>query len=366
MEWVTIERHIRRGVYGVLVAMIYGVITLAGPLERWISLGATGFLIGSLTSVLDYLFFLSPLRKQPFLVVLSVRILAYLLVILLSMSVVFGTYLLIFHDTQPGELLYYLVPRRWLSDGSFLYGLIYTFSVLFVWQFVALISRLLGPNTLVNYITGKYHTPKEESRIFMFLDIRSSTTIAEKLGHVRWHQFLNDFFFDIAAPVRKYKGEIYQYVGDEVVISWPEDIGLDDLNCIRCFFGIEDKIDARAHIYERKYGFKPVFKVGYHMGVVVVGVIGDYKRDIVFHGDSINTAARIQESCNLHNRRLLLSEALLRALDLKGEFVEEYITNIRLRGKTEDIKLYSLDPVGDVRPPEPFTLPTVLPEEKAG
>lgn len=86
-----------------------------------------------------------------------------------------------------------------------------------------------------------YRKPfSEVERIFMFLDIRSSTTIAEELGHVQYFALLNDFFRDIAEPISKNKGHIYQYVGDEVVVSWPLDDGLNNANCLKCFFDIGD------------------------------------------------------------------------------------------------------------------------------
>jgi len=44
---------------------------------------------------------------------------------------------------------------------------------------------------------GKYYKPKSENRIFMFVDLNSSTTLAEKLGNERYHELLKDFFADI-------------------------------------------------------------------------------------------------------------------------------------------------------------------------
>ncbi|WP_044220009.1 hypothetical protein [Chitinophaga pinensis] len=55
----------------------------------------------------------------------------------------------------------------------------------------------------------------------MFLDLNSSTTIAETLGDKRYHAFLKDIFTDITNPILDKKGEIYQYVSDEVIVAWP-------------------------------------------------------------------------------------------------------------------------------------------------
>ena len=108
---------------------------------------------------------------------------------------------------------------------------------------------------------------------------------------------------------------------------------------------IEEKIKSRSAHYKRRYGLVPEYKAGFHIGKVVAGEIEDFKRDIVFHGDTLNTASRIEEQCNRLGRNLLLSRDLLVELDLKKRFTEEYMGNIRLRGKDQELELYSLKPV---------------------
>jgi adenylate cyclase len=339
-------RHaLERSLYGSLLGVLYAWVNLEWKGSLVLTCATIGLLIGFFTYQLDHLLFLTRLRRRRFAVVLLVRTLAYLLVITLSVLLVTGAYTALDNRMSLQAVMASQLLQGWISSGGFTYIVVYSLVVLLVFQFITLVSRLLGPNVLINYLIGRYHVPKEEERIFMFMDIRSSTTIAERLGHVMWHQFLNDYFFDIAKPVRRSRGEIYQYVGDEVVISWPKKTGLRHLNCIRCFFWIWDLMQARREWYLKKYGYEPIFKAGYHVGKVIMGEIGDYKRDIVFHGDTVNTASRIQVECNRFNRRLLLSDILLKQLDLKDEYVAEYITKIRLRGKENDLDLYSLDPV---------------------
>ena len=65
---------------------------------------------------------------------------------------------------------------------------------------------------------SKHLKPKDEKRIFMFLDLKSSTTIAEEIGHRRYFEFISDFIADVTTPILNNHGEIYQYVGDEIVI----------------------------------------------------------------------------------------------------------------------------------------------------
>jgi len=81
------------------------------------------------------------------------------------------------------------------------------------------INRLIGGRIFLSFFTGRYHKPIEEDRIFMFLDLKSSTAIAEKIGHINFHKFINDFLFTISEAIISNRGEIYKYVGDEIIIT---------------------------------------------------------------------------------------------------------------------------------------------------
>ena len=191
------------------------------------------------------------------------------------------------------------------------------------------VNQRYGPGYLISSFIGKYHLPIEEQRIFMFLDLKSSTSIAEILGHIRFYQFLNDFFHDIGNPILYSKGEVYQYVGDEAVVSWKLKNGIENGNCIQCFYEIKNVIAKKAKYYEKQYGgIVPEFKAGIHVGPVTTGEIGDIKRDLVHTGDVLNTTARIQAKCNELNSPILISEDLLKQLTLMPAHLI-----VRARGK---------------------------------
>jgi len=333
-----------RGLYGLGIGALFSLFQAETELKWIVVYASIGFLIGFLSRWVDAFLYQTRLRRQRFIRVLIIRSLINFLLFVLSIGFVLLLFSFFDPETSSVEVFRFQTLIDWLSGGTVLYNILYSFLILLALQFGVLVIRLLGPSVVLNYLLGKYNEPIEEERIFMFMDLRSSTTIAERLGHMKWHQFLNDFFYDIARSVRRSQGEIYQYVGDEVVISWPKKTGLKRLNCIRCFFWIYDLMDKRRSYYLKTYGFEPIFKAGYHVGKVVVGEIGDFKRDIVFHGDVVNTASRIQVECNARNRRLLLSSTLLDQLNLGKDYTAEYIDKMILRGKQEEIELYSLDP----------------------
>jgi class 3 adenylate cyclase len=183
-------------------------------------------------------------------------------------------------------------------------------------------------------------TPAQEvTRIFMFLDIKSSTGIAEQLGHVRYFELLNDFFADIIEPIVAHEGKIYQYVGDEVVVSWPVETGVSEANCLQCFFAICDKVSMLASGYQEKYGMAPTFKAGMHYGPVTCGAIGTVKKEIVFSGDVLNTTSRLEGLCNRYQVDLLVSKALLDLLPAGKDYASRELGDIQLRGRKQHITL---------------------------
>ena len=220
--------------------------------------------------------------------------------------------------------------------------LLLVFIISFLFNFVKLASRILGPRVLRNYMLGKYFKPYAEERIFMFIDINSSTALAEKLGPHQYHLLLNDFFKDISPAIANTQGEIYQYVGDEVVVTWSMKDGIKKNNCVRCFFEIERNIARLKPLYEKNYGIRPDFKAGLHGGRVITAEVGQIKSDIVYHGDVVNTCERILSQCHPLNKKILISEYVVRNLNLLPYYEAEFVSAIRLKGIGMEMGLYTI------------------------
>ena len=193
-------------------------------------------------------------------------------------------------------------------------------------------------------LTGKFYRPREEERIFMFIDLQDSTPIAEKLGHIEFSNLLKDCFYDFAI-VDDYRAEIYQYVGDEVVISWPLNQGFKNDNFLKAFFAFDGLLSKRVEYYEKQYGVKPYFKSGANMGPVVVTEVGEIKREITYHGDTLNTAARIQGMCNELKSQMLIPEGLYEKVKDTPVFTFEDLGSTRLKGKEKEVRLFKVTQV---------------------
>ena len=203
-----------------------------------------------------------------------------------------------------------------------------------------------APTTLISMFLGRFHRPNEVERIFMFLDLSKSTTIAESLGHIRFFNLLKDFFSDMTDPILNSQGEIYQYIGDEIVISWPvKKSVIRRMQPIACFFRIEKSILDRSEYYKKEYGLVPFFKAAIHKGHVVVGEMGAIKREIVYSGDILNTTARLMEQCTVFKQKLIISNEILVIVpeDKKSNYNFLHLGELALRGKLSKCHLYGVD-----------------------
>jgi adenylate cyclase len=231
-----------------------------------------------------------------------------------------------------------LVDHRGLVFMSGGGGFLLSCVIMVVFQ----IERKLGPGVLWHWMTGHYYTPRSEELIFMFLDMRDSTTLGEKLGPLKFSALVRDVFRDLTYPLLDSKAKVSHFIGDEAVIYWSVEDGLRGANCVRLFFKFEDALDKRADYYRTTYGLIPEFKAGVHMGPVVATEVGEIKSEIVFHGDTLNTTARIQGMCNELGSLLVSQELVDRLGELSG-FDFHALGPVMLKGKAEPLALCSVE-----------------------
>lgn len=177
----------------------------------------------------------------------------------------------------------------------------------------------------------------------MFMDLKASTTIAESLGHIKYSSFIRDAFMDINRVLFQHSAQVYQYVGDEIVVSWNVKEGMNNIHCVEFYFACQKQFADKTDYYMENYGQLPQFKAGLHMGKVTAVEIGEIKRDIAYHGDTLNTAARIQSLCNQYGKKFLASDFFLSKNQLSNEFTIESVDTVLLKGKTEMVGISSIE-----------------------
>jgi adenylate cyclase len=140
-------------------------------------------------------------------------------------------------------------------------------------------------------------------------------------------------------------GEIYQYVGDEIVVTWVEAHGVPDARSLRCFFEMRAALAACSSRFREHFGVDPELRATLHLGEVIAGEVGEMRRAIVFHGDVMNTAGRLEKATREVSCRFIASADALAALGPLPAVQTHDLGALALRGRLEPIHAFCVERV---------------------
>jgi adenylate cyclase len=241
-----------------------------------------------------------------------------------------------------------ITAAAWLMSGQFIVigrvDFLFSLVLVVAGNLLFSVNDLLGPGALFAFAAGRYYHPRIEERALLFIDMRSSTAIAERLGELSFLDLLNRFIVDVSLAVAEADGEIHKYVGDEVIATWRLAPGKNEAACVRACFGALERLRAQGPAYQREFGLAADFRAGLHCGPVAVGELGYLKKEIALIGDAMNTVARIVEACRSANARVLASAVLLdRLAALPPGVASRPLGELPMRGKEQPLELFALE-----------------------
>jgi adenylate cyclase len=265
------------------------------------------------------------LQRLPLLLYFAIRVVFYTIVIVVGLV---AARLVVTGDANFAEII---------GDG-------FTFSVAMsvLANAIFTIGSLVGFRMVGRLLTGRYVRPRRELRAFLLIDMKNSTGIAERLGAVRFHELLYDFFRDIAEAALECGAEIHKYVGDEAILTWPADRPTLDDDVLTCPFVLHDFIAANSAQYLRRFGAVPEFRATMHCGEIVAGQIGDVRAELAYVGDTLNVAARLLEAAKEVGRDVLVSADVLAKTTLPAGIVAEALPTLTVRGRTAPLGIAAL------------------------
>jgi adenylate cyclase len=255
-------------------------------------------------------------------------------------SAIYAAIIMVIQFSQSGEITAGLSLET--SSQKFWSGFVYSAEISVLMNLGFGIANIIGPRAMLNFIIGRYHTPVEEKRFVLFVDIAGSTGLAERLGGVGIHRFLDRTFRLLTLSVVDYRGEVLDYVGDEVIVTWREISGAVDGRPLRCFMAMRDELSRASGQFEREFGAVPWIRGSLHFGPVIVGEIGDVKRAIVFNGDVMNTAARLEELSRNVDGGFLASRAATQRFSSAPPFAVRDLGRLPIRGRADGIDVVGI------------------------
>ena len=334
--------------YGYYVVAVWGLqdYMVDGPLRAYLTSPAVhlellviGLLYGALIGLINRWTDTPRTRRWPALALVACRTVLHLAALAAATGVLIP---LVVAFVMPWEglvqLFRVMTPRATLSFGLFVTGAVLAINLALE------VARMLGPGNLWRLITGRYLRPRDEERIFLFMDLEGSTATAEALGHRRYSALIQECFRDLTEVVLRYDASVYQYVGDEVVLSWPVREGSPSAHrSVEAFFAYRGALQRKRERYRTRFGAAPDFRGGIDAGPVTVSEVGDVKREIVYHGDVLNTAARLLELGKTRGERLVVSAPVGEVAVARGAAAARWQEAVRLRGKRDPVEVYGLD-----------------------
>ena len=173
----------------------------------------------------------------------------------------------------------------------------------------------------------------------LFSDIRSFTTISEKLKPEENFNFLNEYLRFVGPIIRNNKGFIDKYIGDAVMALFPYKPGE----------AIQSAVEMLGNLREfnktlRSRDFPDIqIGVGIHTGKLMLGIIGEQQRmEGTVISDAVNFAARLEGLSKQMGATIVTSEDTLLGLGSEANYMKRYLGRIQVVGKSDAVRVYEV------------------------
>lgn len=311
-------------ILGVLIGLVTSVIG-RDPISHGILSGA---LVGGLIGL-----------AEPF---LSLHFRRHsLLYHVLVMSVVWSIFIIIALIIAHGIMLKNGV-LAWILSPALIIHYIYGLVVAFILNLVLRFAYFLGPTNVKALFLGRYISPREEHKIFVFFDLVDSTSIIESIGDSKGQSFISWFLYDVSRLVRMHGGEVQRYVGDEVLATWPLSNGIQPI--LEFLRSVQIHSEDNKQEYIEKFGLYPKYRVGINGGSVIAIEVGEQRRSVEYFGAAVNTAARLESLAKTLDVSNLISAELLGNLKCSTDLKLIDYGEHHLRGLQQPLKVLSYSP----------------------
>jgi class 3 adenylate cyclase len=206
-----------------------------------------------------------------------------------------------------------------------------------------------APEQVVERIAASGVPTAAENRevTILFADLVSFTRLGEQLAPDVLVRILNEYFARMSRVITEHRGHVSKFIGDGLLALF----GALDANPWQANDAVQAALAMRAELesYNRvlsAQGLPPLaFGVGVHRGIAVVGIIGNNDlMEFTVIGNTVNVASRIEHLTREHGADILITDAVLRALDPR--FVVHALPAVAIRGISESMVTYAVEGFG--------------------
>lgn len=180
----------------------------------------------------------------------------------------------------------------------------------------------------------------EKEITMMSLDILPFITLKRRHSTDELNDFLNDYLAKMFSTIKKYDGIINSVIGNSILAYWDSTAHAKHA----CECGLESlKISKQiSGNWQKKDMPELITTVGINTGNISIGNYGSEERmHFTIIGEQVNFTERLQSANKNFNTTILISEKTKSLIE--NEFEIEHVQEVRIKGKTEPINLYTIN-----------------------
>lgn len=170
----------------------------------------------------------------------------------------------------------------------------------------------------------------------LFTDIRSFTSLSEKMTPEENFKFLNSFLSQIVPVIRENGGFVDKFIGDGIMALFP--------------FPPDKAVDAAIQLQKAVYryneardraGYRHIsIGIGIHTGDLMLGTIGETNRmETTVIADAVNIASRLENLTKTYDSQIIISKELYSKLGYKDSVQYRSLGNAPVKGKRKPIEI---------------------------
>ena len=339
---LNVKQVLSFGIAGTVLGFVYiALVNGFTHVHPFVNGTIGGFLLGVLICGFEIYVFGQRLKQSSFGWMLLIRTVIYMICITLIILTVVTINRSIRHGQTFGDALQSQESYDYIFRGNFKTAITFTFIAAILANFTRLVSLKIGRGALANFFLGAYHKPKVKERVFIFLVIKNAHEILQKSSVETYHAFLNEIYREVSIAALHNRGYIYEYVEDLVIIYWKGNEKKLDQALINFHNEVKAALKNKEQYFFGAFNDVPELNWAAHGGEVIQAEIGELKTEIVFHGDVLNTTARISGLVSKENT-FIISNFILDRIQTIAGIKATAIGEIELRGKSKPIPLFTL------------------------